>query len=74
MRWLGAIVYDLGRRWKTEIDVFEMEVMVGCREICGLGTLGVTASLAPIANRIFCPRIEDATASMTAFTLVRSRH
>lgn len=44
--------------------------MIGRREICGLGTLGVTASLAPLGDRIFCPRMEDATASMTIFTLV----
>jgi hypothetical protein len=30
----------------------DVGVMIGRREICGLGTLGVTASLAPIGNRI----------------------
>lgn len=39
--------------------------MIGRREICGLGTLGVTASLAPIGNRIsFARAVRDhATAS-----------
>jgi hypothetical protein len=34
----------------VDVDV-DVGVMIGRREICGLGTLGVTASLAPIGNR-----------------------
>lgn len=39
--------------------------MIGRREICGLGTLGVTASLALIGHRITFARAvkDDATAS-----------
>lgn len=35
----------------TLLDV-DVGVMIGRREICGLGTLGVTASLASAGNRI----------------------
>jgi hypothetical protein len=54
MRWLGAIVSVIGglkdEEMKMLLDV-DVGVMIGRREICGLGTLGVTASLASVGNR-----------------------
>jgi hypothetical protein len=62
----GHCVYDVGYEGRTFVDVdVDVGVMIGRREICGLGTLGVTASLAPIGNRISFARAvkDDATAS-----------